>query len=46
MRSHVAACMESNEQGPQDHPHWRDLDVSHKDGEAWKEEVPGVTDYA
>lgn len=45
LRGHIAAMMETNEKYEGDHPHWRDLPVSHEDLRAWEETVPGVTDY-
>lgn len=45
MRGHVAALMQTNGKYDGDHPHWDDLDVSHNDLSAWKEEVPGIADY-
>lgn len=45
LRGHMAALMETNEKYDGDHPHWRELPVSHGDLSAWKEEVPGVTDF-
>lgn len=45
MRGHMAAMMETNEKYDGDHPHWRELEVSHHDLSAWEETVPGIDDY-
>jgi hypothetical protein len=42
LRGHMSGRMETN---GGDHPHWNELEVRHHDLSAWKETVPGVTDY-
>jgi hypothetical protein len=45
MRGHVAGMMETNDKSGGEHPHWRELAVSHDDLSAWAESVPAITDY-
>lgn len=42
LHGHLSGSMETNNG---DHPHWDDLPVTHGDKSAWKEEVPGATDW-
>lgn len=45
MRGHVAALMETNDKYNGDHPHWRELDVSHNDLSAWKREAVDLSEF-